>query len=523
MRPVLSSNDTKPSHHSAGGEIRDGLESSSYGRIRGSGMYPMKQATGRTETDLTSQTRTSCTGGSPDRVRQLLPARWLSRIGCAALVAASGMVAGCSLTREDDSEAWRDGGSGTYYEAAASQIEYPNVATPMNSDVLTTAPPMSIADESDIEFEYVSLEHAVHTALANSRVLSDLGGVVLRDGNSATTTYDPALQELDPRFGVAAALSEFDTSFAASAFVDKNDRALNNTFFGGGTRLLQQDNSVVQAQLSKRAATGTQMALLNRTEYDSNNAPGNQFKSSWTTWTDLEVRHPLLKGGGTDFLRIAGPSENPSEINGVVIARLRTDVSLADFEMAVRDYVSNVENAYWDLYFAYRDLDAKIVARDTALETWRQVRARFEAGQAGGEEDKEAQAREQYFRFQEQVQNALSGKLSEGTRASRIIGGGAFQSGSGVMVAERRLRKLMGVSINGTQLLRPDDEPIQANIAFDWDSILVESLTRRAELRRQKWLIEQAEQRLIASRNFLLPQLDAIGRYRWRGFGHGLL
>ena len=35
---------------------------------------------------------------------------------------------------------------------------------------------------------------------------------------------------------------------------------------------------------------------------------------------------------------------------------LITDISLADFEIGLRDFVSNVENAYWDLYFAYRNL-----------------------------------------------------------------------------------------------------------------------------------------------------------------------
>ena len=83
-----------------------------------------------------------------------------------------------------------------------------------------------------------------------------------------------------------------------------------------------------------------------------------------------------------------------------MIARLRTDTSLADFEMSVRDFVSNVENAYWDLYFAYRDLDARIVARDNALATWNRINALYQSGRVGGEAEKEAQAREQYFRFQ---------------------------------------------------------------------------------------------------------------------------
>ena len=396
-------------------------------------------------------------------------------------------------------------------------------ASPTNEDVLTTAPPLTVTDESEIEFKYVSLQEAVHTALMNSRVLRDLGGVVLRSPDDVDTTFDVALQELDPRFGVAAALSEFDASFATSAFHEKNDRALNNQFFGGGTRRLKQDIATIESQLTKRAATGTELTFLNHTEYDANNAQGNFFGSAWTTWLDAEVRHPLLQGSGTQFNRIAGPSDSPSNINGVVVARLRTDTSLADFEMSVRDFVSNVENAYWDLYFAYRDLDARIAARDSALQTWNRINALYQAGRVGGEAEKEAQAREQYFRFQEQVQNALSGRPEDGTRTNNGSAGGAFRGNGGVMSSERRLRLLMGLPINDGTLVRPQDEPILAEVIFDWDAILVEALTRRAELRRQKWIVKQREQELIASRNFLLPQLDLIGRYRWRGLGRDLL
>lgn len=442
-------------------------------------------------------------------------------VGSAVLVSTVAAVSGCGFTQENASS-WKDDVNPAYYAAASTQIEYPNVESPVGDDVLSTAPPLSVTDESDINFRYVTLQDAVHTALMNSRVLRDLGGVVLRNPGDVDTTFDVALQELDPRFGVAAALSEFDASFAASAFSEKNDRSLNNQFFGGGTRLLKQDTSTVESQITKLAATGTQLTLLNHTEFDSNNAPGNAFNSAWTTWLDVEARHPLMRGGGADFLRIAGPSDAPGSLNGVVIARLRTDVSLADFEMSVRDFISNVENAYWDLYFAYRDLDARLDARDTALATWNRVNALSQTGRVGGEAEKEAQAREQYFRFQEQVQNALSGRLQDSTRTNNGSAGGSFRGSGGVMTSERRLRLLMGESINDGELLRPKDEPVTTKIVFDWDAILVESLTRRAELRRQKWIIKQRELELQAMKNFLQPTFDIVGRYRWRGFGHDL-
>jgi hypothetical protein len=67
------------------------------------------------------------------------------------------------------------------------------------------------------------------------------------------------------------------------------------------------------------------------------------------------------------------------------------------------------------------------------------------------------------------------------------------------------------------------DEPQPARVLFDWDQISIESQSRRVELRRQQWNIRRRELELIASKNFLLPRFDAVGRYRWRGFGDDLL
>lgn len=410
-----------------------------------------------------------------------------------------------------------------HYHALTRKIEYPNEPTPSDAMLATTEAPLSLASMETQNYLDLGLEETMHLALSNSQVFRDLGGLVLRSPDAVRTGRDPAIVETDPRFGIEGALSQYDASFSTSATFEKNDRALNNVFFGGGTRLLEQDFGVLQSQLAKRTASGSQLALKNYTQYDSNNAPGNFVGSAFTTWFDIEARHPLLQGSGVDFNRLAGPNAVPGLINGVVIARINADVSLADFEVGVRNFTSDVENAYWDLYFAYRDLESKVAARDAALDTWRRISALNGQGRRGGEAEKEAQAREQYFRFEEEAQNALHGRLVDGTRTNNGTAGGTFRGTGGVYVCERRLRLLTGLPINDGRLVRPADEPVLARMVFDWDICLVESLSRRPELRRQKWIIQKREAELQANKNFLLPQLDVIGRYRWRGFGKNLL
>jgi Outer membrane efflux protein len=422
-------------------------------------------------------------------------------------------------------------GDDSHYQSLAKQIEFPQEPmeyaeqpTPHDLLIAATPSPMSLETPEATEYLELTLEEAMRLALSNSQVLRELGGTVLRVPDGSRTKNDPSIIESDPRFGIEGALSQFDANFTSTFSHEKNDRALNNVFFGGGTRILKQDFATWQTQVSKTAATGTQYAFKNYTQYDANNAPGNipGFGSAFTTWYDLEARHPLLQGSGTRFNRLAGPNAQPGAINGVVIARINSDLALADFEMGVRNFSSDVENTYWDLYFAYRDLDAKVSARNAALETWRRIHALYERGRRGGEAEKEAQAREQYYRFEEEAQNSLHGKLVDGTRTHNGSTGGTFRGTGGVYVVERRLRLLTGLPISDGRLIRPTEEPLKAKLVFDWESSLSESLSRRAELRRQKWQIKKREAELEANQNFLQPQLDVTGRYRWRGFGKDL-
>lgn len=409
------------------------------------------------------------------------------------------------------------------YESVAARVDYPDhqLACEPTSDY--PAAPHTLRDDEPPEYWDLDRHSAIQYALEHSEVLQDLGGTVLRSPESVQTSYSVAIQATDPRFGAEAALSAFDAQFAASAFFEKNDRQLNNTFFGGGTRLLQKDVNDYQAQISKFGVTGGEFALRNKINYDNNNAPGNAFPHAYTDELEAEIRHPLLQGAGVEFNRLAGPSRTPGLVNGVLIARVNNKITQADFELALRNYVSNVENAYWDLYFAYRNLDAKVHARDRALETWRIVIALKKEGGRGGEADKEALAREQYYRFQEEVQNALTGRQEDGTRTNNGSTGGAFRGTGGVHIAERRLRLLMGVPINERRLVRPTDEPEMARIVLDWDSIVSEAYSRRIELKRQRLLVQRREMELLANRNFLAPRLDAVGLYRWRGFGRDLI
>lgn len=417
-----------------------------------------------------------------------------------------------------------------YLHEQIREIEYPDAEAPSVAGALDTPPPLTLSSGQVPPFRELSLQEAVQLALMHSTVLRDVGGLVLQSPASLQSTFNPAIVETDPRFGVEAALSDFDAQLAIGTFFEKNDRQFNSNLQGGGlggTQPFQQDLHVYNFELRKRTAAGTLLTLRNRYDYDFNNSPFNRGADDfgrqgpdnlpWTARLEGEIRQPLLQGAGVDFNRIAGPASVPGLYRGVLIARVNTDISLADFEAAVVQLVSDVENSYWELYFAYRDLDARRAARQRAYDTWQQVYVLFERGPGGQiEATAEAQAREQLYRLEAEVQDALAGRPQQPFSTT------VFRGTGGVYLAERQLRRIIGLPAADGQLLRPADEPPMARNVFAWDESLAESLVRRVELRRQKWQVKRRELELLAARNYLLPRLDVVGLYRFRGTGHDL-
>jgi hypothetical protein len=410
------------------------------------------------------------------------------------------------------------------------QVSYEETVVPRNDDLACQEPaPFALEkDAPQIEYWDLSLDQAIQMALANSTVLRDLGATIIQAPTLTPTIYGPSIQATDPRFGEQAALSAFDAQLNSRAFYEKNDRVLNNTLLGGGTNFFIQDLWQFQTELSKRSATGTLFSLRHNIEDDLNNSPSNIFGTAgtlpghaWNWNVEAEVRQPLLKGAGVEYNRAAGPDATPGVYNGVLIARINTEISAADFQLALRDYLSNVENAYWELVFAYRDLEVKKVARDHSLATWQRLQQI--GGQVeGAESDKIAQAAEQYFRFKQEVETALSGRLVDGTRDFNGSTGGTFQGTGGVYVAERRMRLIMGIPINDGRLIRPATDAVPADVAMDWGQLATSALSQRVELVQQRLRIKRGNLELKSSQNFTKPDLDVVGRYRFRGFSDNL-
>ncbi|OHB68202.1 MAG: hypothetical protein A2V70_11705, partial [Planctomycetes bacterium RBG_13_63_9] len=435
----------------------------------------------------------------------------------AAMAWAATLLTGLSGCRPQQPFYLFDDGDLSHYLDVATEIDYPDVDECPLADVEGAIRPFSLSNSDSRDIWNLNLDEAVRTAMENSKVIRSIGGRIqpmtplgtvampdylVRSPEAASTVYDPALVESNPRFGTEAALSAFDTQFTSSVFWEKNDAPRNPLVFPGSEavfpRVAKDDVGSFQVQLAKTAATGGQWILRHHVDYSKQNT-SRLFISDWNVNLEAEFRQPLLQRAGVQFNRIAGPGAIPGFNNGVMIARINTDIRLAEFEASIRNLVSDVENAYWDLYFAYRRLDAVVAGRDSGLQTWRQMHAQLIVGT--GDAAEEAQARNQYFLFESAMERSLNALYE----------------------AESRLRYIMGLAATDGRLIRPADEPTTAKVEFDWHECHGEALTRSVELREQRWKIKQRDLELISAKNYLLPQLDAVGRYRWLGLGDDLL
>jgi outer membrane protein TolC len=388
---------------------------------------------------------------------------------------------------------------------AQLEIEYPDLQCDVPRPDASIVP-STLKDFENLTPQPITLEDAIRMTLERSPVLQKLGGQVVNLPALSFTVYDPALAASDPNLSAEAALSAFDAQFTHSMFLDSSERRFNNLFFGAGAQLLDSQLGTIRTDLSKTTAAGTTFSIRNLMDYNKNNSPANLFPGAWDNVTLAEVRQPLLAGAGVDVNRIAGPNARIGNYNGVLIARIREDVALVDFEIAVRDLVRDVEVTYWQLYFTYQDLDTKLTAQEAARATWENRKKRADSGLA--RVDEEAQARQQYFNFRAQVENA-------------IVGTGT--SGTGLYNTERQLRRLMDLPVNDGTILRPTSAPNVAPIHFDWNASQELALQNRAELRRQRWTVRQRELELVAAKNLSRWRMDLVANYANRGFGDNLI
>ncbi len=425
-----------------------------------------------------------------------------------------------------------------YYLNTATQIEYPDVEVESLAETTESQRPLSIGNH-DYQFWDLTVEDCVSIALQNAKFfVTTSGNAEFRQNIAAQFTsasadqlgsiYDVAIQQsttqsipltidgngnrILPRGvqranqigGVEDALSEFDAQ--ASAFFDYSttDRPRNTGSSSVSQTFFQGQDATQQSAISKRFATGSVATLRQQVIYSRNNLPlgipesaARQLSSDWTATLEAQIQQPLMRHRGTLVNRIP-----------VVLASLNEDVAITDFEVQVRNLVRDVEVAYWNLYVAYRSVNAAIIGRNSAIATAKFAKLNYDNGT--GTKQELAQAEEQYYGFRARLSSALAG--------SNMPGDDRF----GVYGYERVMRELMGLAATDGRLIRPIQEPSLARLEFDWNESVAQMLYLSPELRNAKTVIKQRELEQVSAKNQILPEVNLSLLYRWVGVGDTL-
>jgi outer membrane protein len=194
-----------------------------------------------------------------------------------------------------------------------------------------------IAGVTQQPFVGITLDNAIGMALSRN---SDLA---IAAGNTRIAGYQ-----------IAAARGAYDVTFRVEPSVTHSTTAPLNAFFAGPNfGLIVQNTQSLQAGLSGQLPTGTQYNVSITQQRVDNNTAINAFNPYYYATLNATITQPLLRNAG-----VGNDVRHQLELS--VLSESATE---AQTLAAVSSTIAAVENAYWDLLSAWRN----VAIQETAL------------------------------------------------------------------------------------------------------------------------------------------------------------
>lgn len=333
----------------------------------------------------------------------------------------------------------------------------------------------------DAEAQYLSLDEAIRTALANSEVVRLLAGVTAT--SSGRTIYDPAVANtavdqararFDPEIQVQNDFNRRETPQAGLAPLHPSGAVI------GGEPIQDYE---MRMGLSKTTSRGGSLGLSVLAN-PARTTAGRTLPLNPESRSALELSYvqPLLQGAGR------GPNLAP-----IVIARIDTERSFFQLKDSLQGLLLGVIEAYWALVFARTDE----WARQQQVEQGRWALEFNQAKAAVGDRSLAdvAQARAALANFQASLITARANVLQR----------------------EAALRNILGLPPSQPPRIVPVTAPLSERLEISWENLLRLAEQQRPDLIERKLILEADEQRLLLARNQALPRVDASMVYRWDG------
>lgn len=311
--------------------------------------------------------------------------------------------------------------------------------------------------------------------------LADIHGSPLALAMAVDLAMQNSTLILDAQAALAAARGRarsergaFDPEFYSEASRLRNETPTSSPF--SGASVLTNTESSVLTGFRTNLPTGTELSASLQAVRASTNSAFAALNPQYTTFGQLAVRQPLLAGAG-----VAADTD-------LRAARLGESQAEAFVDDAVHTVQAAVEELYWDLYAAERDLAVQRLIRERAEALLEESRLRARAGLVGPNQVENARvflAEQQLAAIdREEALDAISDQLST------LIGVGPPE---------------------GAIRYRPTDSPpLDLQIA-EIDELLARAVDANRALDVARRDVEEAELRLRAARRNRLPRVDLVG------------
>jgi outer membrane protein TolC len=275
--------------------------------------------------------------------------------------------------------------------------------------------------------------------------------------------------------------SGFIPQFTANFSNSETNRPSTDLFSGADVN--QSKTSGLELNLSQKLIIGgTFDVSLNNSRNETNSKYGtvNPSISSRLTFT---LSQPLLKGFGT----LAAKKD-------IYIACNDQSKSKYQLKEKILTLIYDVEEAYWNLVYAYQDLEAKKQALKRSQDLLKQNEIKVQVGTAA-------------------EIDILEAKAEVAADESQLI-----QADKNIQTSEERLKKILNLS-NSLSTITPTDTPQIKPIELDFQPILNEALANRPEIQRAKLDLKNNQIQVGFYKNQMLPDLTLQANYYTTGLG----
>lgn len=310
----------------------------------------------------------------------------------------------------------------------------------------------------------LTLEQAILKALGYSYVID-------------TVAFNPAIE----RTRVVEAESGFDAVFFTNVNKTKQDRPTGSQLAAGDL-----DSFLLSSGVRKVLPTGAQVSASYNLSRTKTSLSFQQLNPEYFSTTDLQLRQPLLRGFGTDV--------NLAQIR---VARNNEHISRFEFERQVRDLVQQVEQVYWQLAFARRNvvLTARLLAEFEAIYDYLVARSQLDVTevQLNATRSRLETSTSDFFGIRQEVRNI-----------------------------EDQLIALMNdpeLTLAGDFELIPADVPFPVYYQPSEVAEVSVALDHRRELKEQELRIKNARIGLVQAKSGTLPRLDLVLGTTYSGIG----